>query len=219
MNLFDIIGPVMVGPSSSHTAGASRIGYIARKLLGEDVKTAHIHFHGSFAATGKGHGTDRAMVAGLLGWPVDDARIPQAIGIAESQGVTLTFDEIDLGGDAHPNSAKLELEGDTRKLEIIACSLGGGRIEVRELDGLSVQFSAEHPTLIVQNDDQPAVVANLTTILSSHSINIATIQLNRDARGGKAVAVFELDEDVQPVILKKLQAQPGVLKVTNINVR
>ena len=148
MNLLDIIGPVMVGPSSSHTAGAVKIGRVCHKLLAEKVVRADIFFHGSFLATGKGHGTDKAVVAGLLGMQVDDPAIPHSFEIAEREGLQFTLSGIDLG-DVHPNSVKLELTGESgRTLEVIAASIGGGRIEICEIDGLTANFSGDYPTLI-----------------------------------------------------------------------
>ena len=140
MNVMDVIGPVMVGPSSSHTAGAVRIGKVSRRLLGENVAAAHIGLYGSFLATGRGHGTDKAIIAGLLGMDVDDMAIPDAFDIARSIGMTFDFYDVDLGEDAHPNSAKLELTGvNGKELEIVASSIGGGRIVIQELDHLTAQ--------------------------------------------------------------------------------
>ena len=177
MNLLDIIGPVMVGPSSSHTAGAVKIGRVCHKLLAEKVVRADIYFHGSFLATGKGHGTDKAVVAGLLGMQVDDPAIPHSFEIAEREGLQFTLSGIDLG-DVHPNSVKLELTGESgRTLEVIAASIGGGRIEICEIDGLTANFSGDYPTLIVHNIDQPGHVTEVTSMLAHKSVNIATMQL------------------------------------------
>lgn len=164
MNLFDIVGPVMVGPSSSHTAGAVRIGQVSRHLLGESVKEAKILLHGSFLATGKGHGTDKALVAGLLGMAADDIRIPDSFDIAKESGVKFEIGKIQLK-NAHPNSVKLLLVGESgRNLEIVACSLGGGRIKICTIDGLEANFSGEYTTLVVHNDDQPGHVAEVPCI-------------------------------------------------------
>ena len=151
MNLYDIMGPVMVGPSSSHTAGAVRIGLISRKLLGEQVQKAEILFHGSFLATGTGHGTDRAVIAGLLGMAQDDLRIPKSFELARKQGMEWTFGRAYLK-DVHPNSVKLRLTGESgRNLEIVASSPGGGRVEICQMDGLSTTFSGDITVLIVHN--------------------------------------------------------------------
>lgn len=155
MNILDIVGPVMVGPSSSHTAGAARIGQTTAKLLGEKVAKANIFLHGSFLATGRGHGTDRALVAGLLGLAVDDPRIPESFEEAKKAGMEFSIQGISLQ-NAHPNSVKLEVTGVSgRKLEVIGASIGGGRIRISEIDGLTANFSGEAPTLVVYNQDRP----------------------------------------------------------------
>lgn len=140
MNILDIVGPVMVGPSSSHTAGAVRIGQTVGKLLGERIVNAKIGLHGSFLATGRGHGTDRAIVAGLLGLAVDDPRIPESFAEAKKAGLSFSFEGISLM-NAHPNSVRLEVTGESgRKLEVIGASIGGGRIRICEIDGLTANF-------------------------------------------------------------------------------
>ena len=217
MNLIDIIGPVMVGPSSSHTAGAVRIGLISRRLLGEPVADAQIYMHGSFAATGKGHGTDRALVAGLLGMQVDDERIPRSFEYAARRNMFFAFHTIELI-DAHPNSVKLELVGESGKqLEIIAASLGGGQIQICEIDGLTANFAGNYPTLVVHNQDQPGHVMCVTTLLAHRSINIATMQLFRHARGGYAVMVVECDQEIGQDAIDWLRKQEGIIKVTYLS--
>ena len=214
MNIFDIVGPVMVGPSSSHTAGAVRIGFVARKLLGEEVKKAEILLYGSFLATGKGHGTDRALVAGLLGMLPDDERVPFAFEEAKKAGMEVTFGEANLK-EAHPNSVVLKMIGKSGKeLEVIAASLGGGRMKICKIDGMEANFCAEYPTLIVQNLDQPGCVATVTTLLSMLGINIATLQLYRDSRGGDAVMVVECDREVPEESILLLEKQEAIERVT-----
>lgn len=219
MNSFDIIGPVMVGPSSSHTAGAAKIGNIARKLLGTPVQNADIYFHGSFLATGKGHGTDKALIAGLLGFPVDDPRIAGSFRYAEENGMQYRMSGIDLG-EAHPNSVKLILTGtDGRKIEIVAASVGGGAIRVTEIDGLPANFSGDYPTLVVSNLDQPGHVTEITSMLSHKSINIATMQLYRSSKGGNAVIVLECDQEVPETAIRWLAHLEGILKVTYLGLK
>lgn len=214
MNILDIIGPVMVGPSSSHTAGAARIGQITGKLLGERVKTAEILLHGSFLATGKGHGTDRALVAGLLGLSVDDARIPDSFALAKERGLEFTFGSVSLQ-NAHPNSVKLKVTGVSgRKLEVIAASVGGGRIRIHEIDGLRADFSAETPTLVVYNKDRPGVVVSVSLKLGLAGVNIGTMQVYRDERGGHAVMVIEVDQEVPAECIADLEYESGIEKVT-----
>lgn len=214
MNIFDIVGPVMVGPSSSHTAGAVRIGFVSRKLLGEPVKSVQLLLYGSFLATGKGHGTDRALVAGLLGMLPDDERVPFAFEEAQKAGMEFVFGEANLK-EAHPNSVVLKMVGESgRGLEVLAASLGGGRMKICKIDGMEANFCAEYPTLIVRNLDQPGCVATVTTLLSMLGINIATLQLYRDSRGGDAVMVVECDREVPRESILLLEQQDAIERVT-----
>ena len=219
MNLFDILGPVMVGPSSSHTAGAVRIGRIARRLLGEGTpRRAVITLSGSFAATGCGHGTDRALVAGLLGMQPDDERIARSFFVAADKGMDFRFENANLRGE-HPNTARLSLTGRSgRQMSLVASSLGGGRITVVELDGLRVRFSGDLPTLIVQNRDQPGHVSDVASMLASNGVNIATLQLYRDHPGGNAVMVIEIDKAVPQAGIDWLKRVEGINGVTFLNV-
>lgn len=217
MNISDIIGPIMVGPSSSHTAGAVKIGRISRKLLGEEVQTAEIYFHGSFLATGKGHGTDKALIAGLLSLSVDDEQIPNSFQLAKEKNLTFAFHGIDLG-EVHPNTVKLNLVGiNHKKLEIVAASIGGGQIKIKQLDGLEANFSGDYPTLVVHNLDQPGHVTEVTSMLGHKSINIATMQLYRDSRGGNAVMVIECDQEVPLASVHWLEKLEGIKKVTYLS--
>lgn len=217
-SIFDILGPVMVGPSSSHTAGAVRIGLIGRQLLGKQPKKALIYLHGSFAATGEGHGTDRAIVAGLLGMKPDDMRIPNSFEIAKEMEMDFTIQKKEIRG-AHPNTVQMILEADgVDSLKIQACSIGGGRIKVSKLDDIDVNFNAETNTLIVHNVDQPGRVAQVAEILSQKNINIATMQLFRDKRGGYAVMVIETDQTIPPQAISWLGNLDGIIKVTFLNV-
>ena len=214
MNLYDIIGPVMVGPSSSHTAGAVKIGYVSRKLMAQPIVKAQILLYGSFLATGKGHGTQIAIVAGLLGMKTDDCRIPDSFRLAKETGMEISFGEAELK-DAHPNSAQLILTGaDGRQLEIVGESIGGSRINIASIDGLSANFSGDFPTLIVHNLDQPGHVAEVTSMLSHKSVNIATMQLYRAGRGGHAVMVIECDQEVPKESIQWLAHLEGIEKVT-----
>lgn len=214
MNLYDIIGPVMVGPSSSHTAGAVKIGYVSRKLMAQPIVKAQILLYGSFLATGKGHGTQIAIVAGLLGMKTDDCRIPDSFRLAKETGMEISFGEAELK-DAHPNSAQLILTGaDGRQLEIVGESIGGSRINIASIDGLSANFSGYYPTLIVHNLDQPGHVAEVTSMLSHKSVNIATMQLYRAGRGGHAVMVIECDQEVPKESIQWLAHLEGIEKVT-----
>ena len=214
IDIFDIIGPIMVGPSSSHTAGAVRIGRMARTLLGEEPVKAAMHLHGSFAETGVGHGTDMALVAGLLGMRSDDYDIPNSFEIAQERGLDFYFDEIDLR-DAHPNSVLLELEGvNGAKMSMQACSVGGGRIMVDKIDGVALNFTGNYNTLIIHNKDERGYISNITQALTMARVNIANMSVNRDMRGGSAIMVIETDEPVPEVILNLLGNLAGMLRIT-----
>ena len=214
MQLFDIIGPVMIGPSSSHTAGAARIGNMGRTLLGEEVARADIGLHGSFAETGFGHGTDRALLAGLLGMKPDDLRIPNAYEEANRAGMAYSFRTVELR-DAHPNTALLELTGKSGKqLTLQASSIGGGAIVVNKIDGIDVNFTGDFNTLIVRNQDESGSVAAITSILSQVHINVANMSVNRHRRGGDALMVIETDQHIKPRQVEFLSELPGILSVT-----
>ena len=200
LDIFDILGPVMVGPSSSHTAGAVRIGRMARTLLGAEVARADIGLHGSFADTGRGHGTD-------LG-------IPQSFEIAANQGLEFHFHTARLR-DAHPNTAVLTVESaDGRKLELQAASTGGGRIRVDRLDGVEVSFTGIFNTLVVRHQDVAGELSRILNELSVSGVNIANMSLNRDRRGGAALTVVETDQKIPADALERIQALYGVLGAT-----
>lgn len=214
MNIFEILGPVMVGPSSSHTAGAVRIGLISRKLLGGQPVSASIVLHGSFADTGIGHGTDKALIAGLLGMEPDDMRIPDSFRIADEQGLSYHFISKQIRG-AHPNTALLTLtDSQGQSVVVQASSLGGGRILVNRLNGMDVQFSGDKTTLVVQNLDEPGMLADITCLLSNEKINIATLQLYRSQRGGYALTIAETDSPIPDQCLEGLRKLRGILQVT-----
>lgn len=214
INIFDMMGPVMVGPSSSHTAGAARIGNMGRTLLGEEVARADIGLYGSFAETGYGHGTDRALLAGLLGMKPDDLRIPNAYEEANREGMAYSFRTVELR-DAHPNTALLELTGKSgKKLTLQASSIGGGAIVVNKIDGIDVNFTGDFNTLIVRNQDESGSVAAITSILSQVHINVANMSVNRHRRGGDALMVIETDQHIKPRQVEFLSELPGILSVT-----
>lgn len=216
MDLFDIVGPIMVGPSSSHTAGAVRIGYIAGKLLGEPLKRADIGLYGSFLATGDGHGTKKAIVAGLLGMKPDDYHIADSFDLAKERGIEISFGEASLS-EAHPNTAVLHLYSTNDKsIEIQASSIGGSRINIDKIDGINANFSGDNPTLIVHNLDQPGHVSEVTSMLAHKGVNIATMQLYRSARGQQAVMIIECDQPIPAEGISWLEHVEGVLKVTYI---
>lgn len=217
MSLTNIIGPIMVGPSSSHTAGAVRIGQMARILLKDKPVSAKIYLHGSFATTGEGHGTDRALVAGILGMKPDDMRIPDSFTIAEQEKFQFSIEPVTIK-NAHPNTALIKLKGEHgRELEVQASSVGGGQIMINKIDGIEVNFNGESPTLIIHNLDQPGHVAEVTSTLSQKSVNIATMQLYREKKGAYAVMVIETDQLIPEEVITWLEHLDGIIKVTYFN--
>lgn len=217
MPIWDIIGPVMIGPSSSHTAGAVRIGLMVRMCWAGEVKNADIFLRGSFARTGRGHGTDRAILAGLLGYLPDDPAVRDGIELANKAGMKFKFYEEDVEG-AHPNSARIVIADQTdRKMEAVGASIGGGAVCLQELDGFKVGISGILPAIIIMNRDVHGVVGAVTSFLSSNNINIATMKLYRDARGGLATMVIELDSLETPVTLSEIKhVHPAIVRVIAI---
>ena len=207
MNLIDIIGPVMIGPSSSHTAGAVRLGLLASSILGGQPVKAEINLHGSFAETYQGHGTDMALLAGLMGWTPDDERIPEAEKYAKEGGLTYSFKKIDLGNMAHPNTVLFKLTSASGGYcEIIGSSVGGGQVKVTEIDGFPVELTGRLPAILTVHIDTRGVIALVTSTLANAGVNIATMRLFRSDKGGMASMVIECDEAVPQEILNLIGA-------------
>ncbi len=211
VSLLDIIGPVMVGPSSSHTAGACRLGLIARNLVGGTPQRARIELHGSFARTGEGHGTDKAIAGGLMGFKPDDERIRQALEIADREGLAYAFEKTKLGeDDIHPNSVRITVERGDRKAVMFGSSLGAGRILVSEIDGFPVEVHGNYHTIVLVAEDVKGSVARIATILADDGVNIATLRLTRKERGGDAFMVIELDEAPEEKVRDDIRSLPWV---------
>ena len=213
-DIFDILGPVMVGPSSSHTAGAVRIGRMARVLLGGQPVRADIGLYGSFLETGQGHGTDKALIAGLLGMNPDDLNIPRSFELAGEHGLRFAIHPARLR-EGHPNTAVLTVEREDGKvLELQAASTGGGRIRVDRLNGVEVSFTGEFTTLIIRHKDIAGRVADITRTLSDGGINIANMNLCRARRGGDALTVIETDQPISASVQAQIAGLTGILDVT-----
>jgi L-serine dehydratase len=210
VSLLDIIGPVMVGPSSSHTAGACRLGLLARGLVGGTPDQAKIELHGSFARTGEGHGTDKAIVAGLMGFRPDDDRIRSALEIAEREGLSYKFEKTTIDEEAHPNTVRITLERGDRSATMVGSSLGAGRVLVSEIDGFPVEVSGNYHTIVLVAEDVKGSVARIATLLSDDGLNIATLRLTRKRRGGDAFMVIELDECPGEEVRDHIRALPWV---------
>ncbi len=216
VGVFDILGPIMVGPSSSHTAGAARLGKVARAVAGADIEDVTFYLHGSFAKTYKGHGTDRALVAGILGMEPSDLRLRDSLEIAKEMGLKIRFREADLG-DVHPNTVEFVIKGKEGTYELIGSSIGGGTIEVTSVNGNSVNFTGAYPTIIISNRDVPGVVSKVTSILYDNDINIAFMKVFRNQKGRDATMVFEVDHEVTAEIIGNVKAIEGINKVIMIN--
>lgn len=212
VSLLDIIGPVMVGPSSSHTAGACRLGLLARCLVGGTPERARVELHGSFARTGEGHGTDKAIVGGLMGFRPDDERIRDALGIAEREGLDYRFEKTTLGeeNEIHPNTVRITIERGDRSSVMVGSSLGAGRVLVTEIDGYPVEVTGNYNTIVLVAEDVPGSVARIATILSDDRINIATLRLTRKERGGDAFMVIEVDEAPDEKVRADIRTLPWV---------
>ena len=194
MNIFDIIGPVMIGPSSSHTAGAARLGKMARTIFGESPKIVDITLYGSFAETGWGHGTNMALIAGILGFYPWDEKLRDSFSIAKKNGLVFEFKKEKLKRGMHPNSVKFSMEKVGNIREIEGASIGGGKIEITAIDGFSVSFSGDYPTIITIYHDRVGVISEVSTILAKEHINIAQMRVSRDKKMGTALMIIETDE-------------------------
>jgi len=196
----------MVGPSSSHTAGAVRIGKIAREILGAKPVKATILFHGSFAETFRGHGSDKAVIGGILGFSTDDLRIRKALEIAEREGLKIEFKTVDLGEEYHPNTIKIILEDASGlKIQVVGSSIGGGNIIITEINGFETDLSGDYYALIAIHDDKPGMVAKITTILAKHRINIAKMRVSRIKRGALAFSSIEVDHEISKEVIDEIE--------------
>ncbi len=212
VSLLDIIGPVMVGPSSSHTAGACRLGLLARGLVGGTPERAEIELHGSFARTGEGHGTDKAIVGGLMGFRPDDERLRDALDIAEREGLDYQFEKTTLGEEntVHPNTVRLTVTRGERRSVMTGSSLGAGRVLVTEIDGYAVEVTGNYHTIVLVAGDVKGSIATITHLLSAFDLNIATLRVSRQQRGGDAFMVYELDESPDERVRDVIRALPWV---------
>ena len=214
--MFDIVGPVMIGPSSSHTAGAVRLGLMAGKILGEQPVKAAIKLHGSFAQTYRGHGTDRALIAGILGFQPDDERIRNSMDIARDKGLEFSFSKVELF-EAHPNTAIIELTGASgRKTVVTGASIGGGNINILNIDGFEVNLSGQYPAMLVIHRDVPGVINKVTWALSRFEINIAFMRLSRKSRGEEALMLLETDENVPDEVVDECKQVHNVSDVFTV---
>lgn len=205
-SVFDMIGPVMIGPSSSHTAGVVRIARAGVKLLGSLPEEADITFYNSFARTYEGHGSDRAILAGLMDFATDDARIKEAIELAGQQGLRYHFKSVGNASTLHPNSIRLNLKRGSKAIEVLGESKGGGMINIAEVNGFRADFTTNQHTLIAFADDVKGTIAFVASVLANENCNIATMSVSRKGKNDLACQVIEMDSGIRPVTFQYLQS-------------
>lgn len=214
ISVFEVLGPNMVGPSSSHTAGASAIAYLAQKMLGEKVKSASFTLYGSFAKTYRGHGTDRALIGGIMGYETDDTRIRKSFEIADSLGISYQFVENHEDTEVYPNTVEIAMTGENgRQMTVRGESIGGGKVRIVGINGVEVDFSGEYSAVIVIQQDKPGVVAHITKCISDRKINIAFMRLFREAKGHTAYTIVESDGNLPQEIADEIKQNEFVRDV------
>jgi len=214
-SVFDIIGPVMIGPSSSHTAGAARIGRVARNLFERQPKWVNVHLYGSFAETYKGHGTDVAIIGGILDFDTFDDRLRQSLQIAKESGMEVYFFTEEAVPE-HPNTARIHLGDDDGEIELVGISIGGGKIEITELNGFQLKLSGHHPALLVVHNDRFGAIAKVANVLAKYEINIGHMEVSRKEKGKLALMTIEVDQNIEDSILRELEGLDCIEKVTTI---
>lgn len=216
-SVFDILGPIMIGPSSSHTAGAQRLGRAARSIAGDDFKSVTFLLHGSFAKTYKGHGTDKALTAGILGMDTQDENIKNSLPIAEKKGIKISFAAADLG-DVHPNTVKIIFHrNDGSDFYVTGSSIGGGNIIITDINGNIVEFNGQYPIIIIKHKDRVGMISKMSSIVAASGINIASFKVDRELKGEIATAVIETDTKISKSTEEKLLGIKGVVSVNSID--
>lgn len=216
-SIFDIVGPIMIGPSSSHTAGAARLAKLAMLICGDEAKKVEFVLHGSFAKTHKGHGTDKALVAGILKMNPWDERLKDSFSIAKDKDIEIIFRESDLG-DVHPNTVKFIITNKSGVTsEITGSSIGGGGILISDIDGIAVEFRGEYPTIITHHKDTPGVISKISTLLYGENINIASMKVYRSVKGHQATMIVETDNPVSKDIIQDIKSLSEIESVRFIN--
>ncbi|ODG91197.1 MULTISPECIES: L-serine ammonia-lyase, iron-sulfur-dependent subunit beta [Bacillaceae] len=214
-SVFDIIGPIMIGPSSSHTAGAAKIGRVARNLYGKEPKKILISLYGSFAKTYRGHGTDVALIGGLLDFDTFDERIPESLNIAQEKGMSIDFIEEDAVTE-HPNTVKISILDDDQPFELVGISIGGGKIEIIELNGFELKLSGNYPAILVVHNDRFGSIAGVTNVLMKYAVNIGHMEVSRKEVGQIALMAIEVDQDLDDKVIKEIESLPHIIRVTKM---
>lgn len=219
ISLFEVIGPNMVGPSSSHTAGAVSMALLARKLFPAEIKKVEFTLYGSFAKTYRGHGTDRALLGGIMGFETDDLRIRDSLSIAKERNLDYHFSIGQDTGEEHPNTADIDMTGvNGERLFVRGVSIGGGKVKIVRLNQIDVDFTGEYSTLIISQTDRPGIVAHITKVLSEREVNIAFMRLFREEKGAKAFTVVESDERIPDEVVEQIRENPLVSDVMLVQI-
>ncbi len=216
-SVFEIIGPIMIGPSSSHTAGAVRIGQLARQIFGQVPQKIDIHFYGSFAETYQGHATDVAVIGGILALATDDPRIRDSIAIARNQGIDVRF-FCEEAVPVHPNTLKIKLSFQQDTIELTGVSIGGGAVEISELNGFPLKLSGENPAMLILHKDAYGAVASVANVLTKHRINISHMEVSRIEKGQNALMVIETDQAIPVGTSREIESCDHIVKVVVINI-
>ena len=215
-SIFDVLGPIMIGPSSSHTAGAARLAKIAKDISNEKLKSVKFYLHGSFAQTYKGHGTDRALLAGILGYEPDDERLRDSLNIAEKENIKYEFIMSDLGL-VHPNTVKFVLEDiNGRITEIVGSSIGGGAVIITKINDFDVEFNGEYDTIITRHVDKRGIISEVSGILAHNGINIANMKVSRNPGSKEASMIIEVDSPTEKKVIdmiKELEVMKSVIEI------
>lgn len=217
ISIFDVIGPNMIGPSSSHTAGALRIALMAKKIAKEELKHVKFQLYGSFAKTYRGHGTDRALVAGMLGFESDDKRIKKAFDYAKEAGLTYEFELMEDHPEYHPNTVTLNIETINENTSTIRGeSIGGGNIIIKHINGVDIDLTGEHHTILVKQKDTPGVVAHITNCLAQFNVNIAFMKLYREEKGCIAYTIIEMDDPIEDNVIASMNENKAIASAVYI---
>ena len=220
LSVFDIIGPIMIGPSSSHTAGALKIARVARMLAKDKITSVNFHLYGSFAQTYKGHGTDRALVGGILGFETDDYRIRDSFQLAADAGIEIYFLEMDTDADVHPNTVDIVItEEDGTSSSLRGASVGGGEIEITRINGCEIKYAGKNNAVIIRQYDRPGVIASIAKVFEVFAVNIANMNVFSKEKGGTAFSVLEIDGDLNDAAMEALLRQPNIVSATYIKVK
>ena len=211
ISVFDVLGPNMIGPSSSHTAGAARIAYLAQKMINGPLVRVDFTLYGSFARTYRGHGTDRALLGGIMGFDTDDMRIRDSFRIAEEKGIAFCFVPNEEETDVHPNTVDIHMVNAAgQEMTVRGESLGGGKARISRINGVDVDFTGEYSAIIVIHQDTPGVVAYITRCLSERNINIAFMRLFRESKGTTAYTIVESDGHLPEDIVESIHQNTNI---------